>query len=204
MWRTLCRCGVLGLVGVCLPAKAGAQAGGWGITADVSLSRFWGASRGASTADGGPARPYRPTGFGIRLDRRLGARVRAGIGLQYAGAGLGIEGSDLTVIGKGAFDWVEIAPELAIQVARLGANSVRAVGGPVVDLWMPRDDTRRTRLGGRLGLELDVPFGRRVSGVARLTGALTPSIFDEDEILIGYERRAMTRAAVGVGLRVRL
>lgn len=189
-----------------LPLRAVAQQSRWGLSADVALNRFWGASHSVgsvSPIDNAPARPYRPTAVGIRIDRELsGARIA--LGLRYAGAGLGVEGADLSVVAKGAFDWFEIAPELGIKLASVQGNSIYLFGGPVADLWKPRDTPSRTRIGGRAGLELNVPFSPRVSALVRASAAVTGSVFEADEVPLGYERRAMSRGSVGLGLRVGL
>lgn len=206
MWKTA-GLSLMALVSLTLlPVAAVAQHGRWGLSADVALTRFWGGSHpvgSATPADATPARPYRPTSVGIRLDRELGG-ARVAVGLRYAGAGLGIEGSDLSVVAKGVFDWVEVAPELGVRIASAQGNSVFVFGGPVVDLWKPRDTTTRTRLGGRAGLELNVPFSSRVSALVRASAAVTGSIFEPDEVPPGFERGAMSRCSVGLGLRLGL
>jgi hypothetical protein len=140
---------------------------------------------------------------GIRIDRQFGG-ARCALGLRYAGAGLGIEGTDLSVVAKGAFDWFEIAPELAIQLASMRGNSLYAFGGPVLDIWVPRDTPARTRVGGRAGMELAVPFGARVSALVRASAAVTGSVFEANEVPLGYERRAMSRGSVALGFRLAL
>jgi hypothetical protein len=124
------------------------------------------------------------------------------VGVRYGGVGLGIEGPDFSAVAKGTFDWIEIAPEIGFKIASLRRNSLHLFGGPVADIWHPRDTPSRTRLGGRAGLELGIPVGTRISALVRASAAMTGSVFESDEVVSGYERRTMPRATLGLGVRV--
>ncbi|HEX5386750.1 MAG TPA: hypothetical protein VFW66_08635 [Gemmatimonadales bacterium] len=180
-----------------------AQEHRWGISTDFGITRFWGAARDVSTSDGAVSHPYRPTTFALRLDRSFG-RVVAAFGVQYAQSGLAVEASDLSVVGKGAFKWVQLAPEAAYRLTMLGGNSLYVFGGPVLDIWNPGNGEGRTRAGGRAGLELRVPFGRSIAGLVRAAGAVTGSVFEDGELPAGFESTTMSRAGVSLGFRVGL
>jgi hypothetical protein len=183
-----------------LPAQAPAQERGLGIGVDLGLTHFWGASRSADPANPG-LKPYRPTSIALRLDRGFG-RVRAGIGLQYANSGLGIDGDDVVLVSKGELKWVEVAPEVGIRVATLGPVTVlRAFAGPLVDIWAPAEEDGRMRVGGHAGLALEVPLGPHLDGTLRVRGAVSGSVFRPEELPPGYELSTMPRAGVALGLR---
>ena len=73
--------------------------GQWRVGAEVGASRFWGGSR---NTDGSQTsfRPYRPTTFGVGLERQTG-RYAAGVQLHYAEASLALEGPEAVVCGGG-------------------------------------------------------------------------------------------------------
>ena len=56
--------GLLAAVALAVPGQAGAAQ--WGLSAEVGVARFGGTSRDSSGATLGP---YRPTTFGVRVDR---------------------------------------------------------------------------------------------------------------------------------------
>src|SRR5687767_8059175 len=83
-------------------------AGQWAIAAEVGADRFWGGS--AETGpEGRSFRPYRPTTFGAGIVRQTG-KIRFGLRLRYASAGLALEGSDALVAAKGVFTIYGAAP----------------------------------------------------------------------------------------------
>jgi DNA-binding Lrp family transcriptional regulator len=64
--------------------------GQWRIGVEVGAARFWGASR-ENSRDHPSFRPYRPTTFGLGLERQSGRYV-VGLQVQYAEASLALEG----------------------------------------------------------------------------------------------------------------
>src|SRR6266403_1890932 len=67
--------------------------GQWAIAADIGVARFGGTSRDSAGATVGP---YRPTTFGLRLERDLG-RARVAVGVLHAETGLVAEGQGAAV-----------------------------------------------------------------------------------------------------------
>lgn len=195
-------CVVLGgLLVAGLPFRSAAQGYRWSVGAELGLTRFWGASRNVNPSLSPGIKPYRPTTFGVRVDRRVG-RLWAGLGIQYANSGIGIDGEDVVFVTKGELTWVQLAPEVSGRLAALGPAAVlRAFAGPLMDLWIPQGDDTRARFGGQGGLELWMPLGARVATTVRLRGAVAGSLFHETELPDGYELRSMPSLGVGLGLR---
>lgn len=190
------------LLALALPSRVGGQARPWGIGFDAGLTRFWGGSEPIPPNVTPGARPYRPTTFAIRADRILG-RGRVGFTVSYAGSGLGVEDQDLAVVAKGGLTWVQLAPEAAYRLATLGpVTELRLFGGPVADIWNVEGDGTRTRIGGRVGLELLVPLGGPVAATMRAHGGLSGSLFREADVPSGYRTKTMPNAGFALGFKV--
>src|SRR5438876_7692801 len=122
--------GLLAAVALAVPGQAGAAQ--WGVSAEFGVARFGGTSRDSSGATVGP---YRPTTFGLHLDRGSG-RVRVGVGVLYAKTGLAAEGRGVAVVQNDIGSLWEIAPELSLRVARFGTGiEARVDAGPTIDFW---------------------------------------------------------------------
>ena len=175
----------------------------WSLAVEATASYYGGTSRD-SGADPTAFRPHHPTSVGLRVDRRFG-RLGVGVGAALAGADLIAENSSVGAILKGALDLFEVAPEVAVIVGRTGPGlAVRVHAGPLIDIWSPQGADTRTRTGGQAGLSLEWPVSRRLAGSLRVAAALTGSLFKEGELPPGFERRAMWRRSVSLGLRYRL
>jgi hypothetical protein len=133
-----------------------------------------------------------------------------GLQVQYADAGLALEGPDLTISAKGAFTIVSIAPEVAVRVATVGAgNQLRLHAGPLFEHWDLKDLDARTRIGAQGAISFDVPLGTRFGGQVLAGAAVTPSPYQEGELNLGggaptYELRTLWRRRVAVGVRYQL
>src|SRR5258708_22916473 len=104
----------------------------FGISAEIGVARFGGTSRDSAGATVGP---YRPTTYGLRLDRTLG-RARVAVDLLYAATGVAGEGNGLAGVQYGIGTLWEIAPEVARRVAPFGAGvEARIAPGPAPALW---------------------------------------------------------------------
>jgi hypothetical protein len=172
----------------------------WGISAEVGVARFGGTSRDSAGATVGP---YRPTTFGLRLERALG-RARVAVGVLHAETGLVAEGQGVAVVQYGIGSLWEIAPEISLGVARFGTGvEARVEAGPAVDLWN-FDGEQRNRVGGRAAAVLEWPLARALMGSLRVSGVLSGSVFDAADTPSGVERRATRRFGVAVGLRYQL
>lgn len=195
---------VLAVAGLpAVPSLSVAQ-GAWGLGAEAGIVRFWGATGPAPGGEDIALRPYRPTVFGLRVDRQFGA-VRGAIAVRFAESAIGGEYEGGATIFSDGFTLVELAPEASLTIARLGTGAaLRAFGGPVVNFWTLSEESGRARLGARGGLELDAPLTRRLSAVTRLHGGISASAFDEGDVPPGYQVRSMPSAGVALGLRVGL
>ena len=190
--------GTLALLGLTLGASPAAAQ--WGVSAEFGVARFGGTSRDSSGATVGP---YRPTTFGLHLDRGSG-RVRVGVGVLYAKTGLAAEGRGVAVVQNDIGSLWEIAPELSLRVARFGTGiEARVDAGPTIDFWN-FDGERRNRVGGRAAAVAEWPLTHALTGSLRVSGMLSGSVFDAADTPSGVERRATRRVGVAVGLRYRL
>lgn len=175
----------------------------WAVTAEVGADRFWGGSI-ENTAERRSFRPYRPTTFGVGLERRVG-RLGAGIRVRYASAALALEGEDAVVAAKGIFTVYSATPELVYRIISVGAvNQIRLHLGPLFEVWSIVDEGSQTRVGIQGAVSLDLPLGGRFSGSLMAGAALTPSPFEEGQLDPAFERRALWRRRLAVGLDYRL
>lgn len=175
----------------------------WEIGFEVGSDRFWGSS--IETADPHRSfRPYRPTTLGLGLERR-GERLGAALHLRYAGASLALEGSDAAVVVKGIFNHYQASPELVYRVATLGSmNELRLHAGPVFDLWSIEGEDPQWRAGVQGAVSLRIPFGGRFAGSLTAGAGVTGSPLTNEQLLDGYERRALWRRSVAAALEYRL
>jgi hypothetical protein len=180
----------------------------WRLGGEVGAARFWGGSR-ENSPDHPSFRPYRPTTFGVGLERQTG-RYAVGLQVHYFKASLALEGPEVTVASEGAFTCVSISPQFAVRIATLGAgNQLRVQGGPLLEVWEIIDEDARTRLGAQGSVSLDVPLGKHFGGVLLAGAAVTPSPFNEEELDLGggaptYDLRTLGRRRFAVGLRYEL
>jgi hypothetical protein len=180
----------------------------WHVGIEVGAARFWGGSIDNS-GDHTSFRPYRPTTFGIGVERQAG-RYALGVRVHYFESTLALEGPEAAILADGAFKTFSISPEAAVQIATLGTgNQLRVHAGPILEVWEIVDNDSRTRVGAQASVSLDIPFGLHFSGVVSGGAAVTPSPYEEGELDLGpgaptYDRRALWRRAFGLGLRYRL
>jgi hypothetical protein len=189
---------ILAWLGLTLgPPPAAAQ---WSVSLELGVARFGGTSRDSAGATVGP---YRPTTYGLRLDRTMG-RARVAVGVLHATTGLVAEGQGVAVVQYGIGSLWEIAPEVSLRVARFGTGvEARVEAGPAIDLWN-FDGEQRNRVGGRAAAVVEWPLARALMGSLRVSGVLSGSVFDAADAPSGVERRATRRFGVAVGLRYRL
>jgi hypothetical protein len=177
------------------PAPANGQ---WAVGLEIGSDRYWGSS--VELAEQHRSfRPYRPTSFGVGLEKR-GHPLGAALHLRFAGVSLALEGSDAVVAIKGVFNLYHASPELVYRIATLGGtNELRVHAGPVFDLWTIEGEDAQVRM-----VSLRLPLGGRFSGVLLAHLALTSSPLSQEQIIDGYERRALWRRSVGAALQFRL
>ncbi len=187
----------LGLALGALPCVAAAQ---WGVSAEIGVAQFSGTSRDSGGATVGP---YRPTTFAVRFDRGDGP-VRVALDVLYAEPGLAGEQGDVAFVQYGVVSLWEIAPQVALRLARFGAGvEARIEAGPAFDLWN-FDGDQRNRVGGRAAAVVQWPLARALMGSFRVTGVWSGSVFDPGDTPSGVERRATRRFGVALGLRYQL
>lgn len=173
------------------------------MTAEVGGDRFWGGAVD-DTPEHLSLRPYRPTTFGVGLERRAG-RLGAGLKLRYASSSLALEGGEAVAVVKGIFTVYSAAPELAYRLLLAGsANELILHAGPLFEIWSVEDEDSQTRVGIQGAVSFDVPIGGRFAGSLTAGAAVTPSPFAPEQLASGFERRALWRRRVAVGLAYRL
>jgi hypothetical protein len=177
--------------------------GQWGVTTGIRAPRFSGGA--VEPATGRSLRPYRPTMWEVGVDR-MGRRVGVGLRLNYASSSLALEGDDALAAVKDALEVYGIDPEISVRLTQLGSEGlVRLYGGPLFEVWKLRDVGSHLRVGFGASVGLEMPFGGRWVGSARLGGAVTPSSpFSEDDLDPSLEPRALWRREASAALHYRL
>ncbi len=201
--RTSSTLAALTVVGLVYSTWCGAVLAQWTLGAEVGSDRFWGGSV-ETTPERRSFRPYRPTTFGIGLERR-GGRLGAGLRLRYASAGLALEGTDAVSAVNGVFTVYSALPEVVYRVASVGsANQLLMHGGPLFEVWSVADEDSQTRVGVQGAVSFSVPLGSRFAGSVTAGAALIPSPFGSAQLDPGFERRALWRRRFAIGMSYRL
>ena len=183
---------------LCTPAF-----GQWAVRVEVGADRFWGGSI-EKAAERRSFRPYRPTDFGLSLQRTAG-NFGLGIRLQYSTAGLALEGSDGASVANGIFTVYSASPELVYRIASFASvNRLMLHAGPLFEVWSVLDEGSEARIGIQGALSLRVPLGRRLSGSLIGGAALIGSPFAGNQLDPDFERRALWRRRFAIGLEYRL
>lgn len=199
---------IAGAVLACLamsPSAAAAQAA-WQVGADVAVSHLSGGARGMSNGAEVTARPYRPTLYGLRVER-IGERVGYGLALRYAKPAMAFGDADVTLVDSDlAFTLYELAPEVSLRI--VGSDdagpSLRGTLGPVLDLWTWSVTDTEARLGARAGVGAVLPIGRRLAATIAAAATLSGSMFAEADLGEEFERESAVRTEIGLGVRYRL
>ena len=190
-------------VGLASSLWCGAALAQWRLSAEVGSDRFWGGSI-ETTPEQRSFRPYRPTTFGVGLERR-NERLEVGLRLRYASAGLALEGADALSAVKGVFSVYSVSPEAAYRIATVGSgNQLMVHGGPLFEVWSVADEDSQTRVGIQGAVSFDIPLGGRFAGSVMAGAAVIPSPFGQDQLDPPFERRALWRRRFAVGLSYRL
>ncbi len=172
-------------------------AGQWGLGAEIGVARFGGTSR---DTNGTRVAPYRPTTFALRVDHALGS-TRVALAVLYAKTGFAGERDNVAIVQYDAGSFWELAPDASFRLTHFGAGAeARLEAGPVIGLWKVDGDTR-TRMGGRVAGAIEWPIARGLTGSLRVSGVLTGSVFDAEEVPSGVELLSTRRVAVAIGLR---
>ena len=190
-------------VGLIYSTWCGVALAQWTLGAEVGSDRFWGGSI-ETTTERRSFRPYRPTTFGVRVERREG-RLGAGLRLRYASASLALEGADAVVAAKGIFTVYSAAAEIIYRIISVGSvNQIVLHLGPLFEVWSVIDENSETRVGLQGAVSLNVPLGGRFGGSIMAGAALIPSPFEKAQLDPSFERRALWRRRFAVGLDYRL
>jgi hypothetical protein len=175
----------------------------WDVATGIRAPRFSGGA--VEPATGRSLRPYRPTMWEVGVDR-MGRRVGVGLRLTYASSSLALEGHDALAAVKNALEVYGIDPEISIRLAPVGPQGlVRLYAGPLFEVWKLPDVGSHLRVGFGTSVGLEMPFGGRWVGSARLGGAVTPSSpFTEEDLDPSLEPRALWRREASAALHYRL
>jgi len=182
------------------PAMLRAQ---WTLSGGIAAPRFFGGAEESST--GSSLSPYRPTVFGIRLERS-GQHVGMAMRVYYASSSLALEADDAVSAVKDALSVYGAEPEVSVRLTRVGQDgTLRLYGGPLLELWDLAGSVTRARLGLGAALGLELPLGGRWSGALRAGAAVTPSSpFTEEDLEPAFEPRTLWRRELEGSLRYRL
>jgi hypothetical protein len=174
----------------------------WTLGMGIGAPRFSGGA--VEPATGRSLRPYRPTVWELGVDR-AGSRVGVGLRAHYASSSLALEGSDALAAVKNAIALYGVDPELSVRIGRLGPEGiVRLFAGPLFEIWELPDAGSHLRVGLAASLGLEVPFGGRWAGSARIGAAVTPSPFAREDLDESLEPRTLWRREAAAGVRYRL
>jgi hypothetical protein len=196
------RFGAAALAALFLVAPSSTRAQ-WTVSAGVRTPRFSGAA--AEPHSNRSLRPYRPTMLEVGVEHGVG-RVGVGIHLHYASSSLALEGGEALAAIKDAITVYGLAPEISLRLSRLGPEGViQFFTGPLVEVWKLPDVGSHWRVGLAASVGLEVPFGGRWFGAARVGAAVTPaSPFRREDLEPPLEPRALWRREASAMLRYRL
>ena len=191
------------LIGLVLSLAASDLTAQWGLATGIRAPRFSGGA--VEPATGRSLRPYRPTMWEIGVDR-MGRRVGVGLRLNYASSSLALEGHDALAAVKNALEVYGIDPEISVRLTQVGPQGlVRLYAGPLFEVWKLPDAGSHLRMGFGASVGLEMSFGGRWVGSARLGGGVTPSSpFTEDDLDPSLEPRALWRREASAALHYRL
>ncbi|HEY6785294.1 MAG TPA: hypothetical protein VI159_10095 [Gemmatimonadales bacterium] len=183
---------------VAIPASLSAQ---WSVGLSVGVARHFGGAVSTADSEPGSVHPGRPTLVTLSVGHEWGT-VRADLGLGYGSPGLAVEIPGGAFIDTKAMHFYSGSPEITVRVLPSGfGGALRAgVGGDVL-VWSITGSDSRVRLGGHLTAAYEWPFAGRFLGSIQAGLSVTPSIFDASELDAPFERRAMVRPSVSIGLR---
>jgi hypothetical protein len=174
----------------------------WGVAVTLQRTGFGGTSY--DTSSGGTQASFRPgntPAVTLRADRRIG-RVALGFGIRYSRSAILLDGPDLFVGLPDEIATVEAVPEVRFRLLRsLAGASVSGYAGPVIGVWMIRDQGSRAVLGGIAGACGEFPVLDRLSLEVRAGAGVTGSLFRPGELPPEFERRLTWRTEIGLGLR---
>ncbi|HYK10297.1 MAG TPA: hypothetical protein VEV39_05835 [Gemmatimonadales bacterium] len=185
---------------IAIPASLPAQ---WSVGLSVGMARHFGGAVSTADSEPGSVHPYRPTIVTLSVGHDWRA-VRADLGLGYGSPGLAVEIPGGAFIDTKAVHFYSASPEVTVRVLQVGTDGVlRVGGGGDVLVWGVSGGDSRIRLGGHVTAAYEWPFAGRLLGSIQAGLSFTPSLFDAEELESPFERRALVRPSVSIGLRLR-
>lgn len=187
---------------IALSPLARPTAAQWGVAVNIQRTGFGGTSLDTST--GGTQASFRPGNTPaviVRVDRRMG-RVGVALGVRYSRSAIVLDGADFFAGFHDEAAAIEAAPEVRVRLVRTHPGAtIHVMAGPVIGVWMLRDQGTRSVVGALAGLIGEFPVLDRLALEARVSGGLTGSLFRAGELPPEFERRPTSRFEVGLGLR---
>ena len=195
------------------PGPLAGQAPHWTAGVTVSGARFGGASAEASPSpDGLRFLPYRPTFYGVFVER--GSVIRVGLRLATGSPGVSLESG--APAGTGAAGRVRVVSDGAFNVGALGVSVsvpvIRAANGAALRLgvgghwehWSAAGNPGRG-LAGLDGLALvELPLGKHwLTQVSTGVGFDPRSPFAAEDLPNGFRPVGMWRVGFGAGVGLR-
>jgi hypothetical protein len=181
-----------------LPAQQG-----WGLSFELGRAGFHGHARSVDIMPETSGHPSAARTYAIRIDR-TGRRTSVSVAALIATTGVEFESEDASAEVRNLLELIEISPEIAVQVFHPREVAVRIHVGVVLDRWRPEGENSRTALGALGAASLEVPLSSRVGVTIRWQANVTGSVFDEDDLPPGFERKNGWSERWVVGARYRL
>lgn len=183
-----------------LPATLSAQ---WSVGLSVGIARYYGGAVSVVDSSPGQVHPYRPTTLTLIVGHDWG-RVRGDLGISYGSPGLAAEIPGGAFVDTKGVHFVTGAPELTVRLLTVGTNgALRVGGGGDFTLWSIEGFDQRVTGGGHVTAMYEWPVAGRLLGSIQAGASLTRSLFNADEVDPSFQRRAMLRPSVSIGLRYR-
>ena len=175
----------------------------WNAQLEIGSDRYWGGSV-ETTPEHRSFKPYRPTVFGLGLERRQNA-LGLGVRLRYLEAALGLEGEGAMAAVEGVFKVVSLSPEVTYRVTTVGpVSELRLHAGPTIERWDIIDEGANTRIGAQTAVSLSIPLGGRFTGSLLMGVSVTPSPFDDGQLGETFDTRPLWCRRVTGALQYRL
>jgi hypothetical protein len=183
---------------LCLPVVLPAQ---WSTTLRFGSAATHGHARAVDDPDQPELRPDHPASVELLVGRRLGPWQLRALA-RHRSADLTVSGASASVTSRDAFDAWGFGAEIgrALAGAPQGPR-LDATLGVSVDRWdLGGADRPRWHPEYRGGLELHVPVHGRWAGLVRGEAAATGSLFHDEDLPSGYQRRMGWSTGLALGV----
>jgi hypothetical protein len=99
----------------------------------------------------------------------------------------------------------EVAAEVSFMIARPSSGgALRLHVGPMFELWKLKDAADSRRVGAHAAASLEWPLVGRLTAVFRGGVAVSPCVFNEEDLPPEYAQQATWRRALSAGISLRL